>query len=67
MENGSSLVAEGLLKQLEVKVQVNSLKILMYLLPIFSAYLVFGAVWLATLWPHISYYSKLSLKFYKDE
>ena len=64
--NGNSLVAEGLVKQLEVMVQGHSLKLLVYLLPIAGADLVLGATWLATLGPHVSDYSQLTLKFYKD-
>jgi len=63
--NGNSLVAEGLVKHLDVMVQGHSLKLPVYLLPISGADLVLGAAWLATLGPHISHYSKLTLKFYK--
>jgi len=65
--NGNSLEAEGMVKQLEVLVQGQLLKIPVYLLPISGADLVLGAAWLATLGPHISDYSKLTLKFYKDK
>ena len=64
--NGNSLVAEGLVKQLEVMVQGHSLKLPVYLLPIAGVDLVLGATWLATLGPHVSDYSQLTLKFYKD-
>jgi len=64
--NGHSLVVEGLVRQLEVRVQGQSLQLPVYLLPISSADLVLGATWLATLGPHVSDYSKLTLKFYKD-
>ena len=64
--NGHSLVVEGLVKQLKVMVQGHPLQLPVYLLPISGADLVLGATWLATLGPHVSDYSKLTLKFYKD-
>ena len=45
-------------------IQGHTLTLPMYLLPVSSADLVLGASWLATLGPHISYYSTLTLKFY---
>jgi len=37
-----------------------------YLLPITGVDLVLGAAWLATIGPHLSDYSSLTLKFYLD-
>jgi len=64
--NGHSLVAEGLVNQLEVSVQGYMLTIPVYILPISGADLVLGAAWLATLGPHIADYSTRTLKFYSD-
>ncbi|XP_014499211.1 uncharacterized protein LOC106760262 [Vigna radiata var. radiata] len=62
--NDNALVAEGLVKDLEVRIQGHSLTLLVYLLPVTGADLVLGIAWLATLGPHISDYSTLTLKFY---
>jgi len=62
--NGSPLMAEGLVKDLEVKIQGHSLKLPIYLLQISRDDLVLGAAWLAIVGPHISNYSNLTLKFY---
>nr|KYP33504.1 hypothetical protein KK1_045645 [Cajanus cajan] len=62
--NGNALVAEGLVKDFEVRIQGHSLTLPVNLLPVTGADLVLGAAWLATLGPHISYYSNLTLKFY---
>ena len=64
--NGHSLVAEGLVKQLKVMVQGHPLQFPVYLLPISGVDLVHRATWLATLGAQVSDYSKLTLKFYKD-
>ena len=64
--NGHLLVIEGLVKQLEVMTQGHYLHLLVYLLPIAGADLVLGTTWLATMGPHILDYSKLTLKYYKD-
>nr|KYP53804.1 hypothetical protein KK1_024378 [Cajanus cajan] len=62
--NGNALVAEGLIRDLEVTIQGHALKLPVYLLPVSGADLVLGAAWLATLGAHVSDYSKLILKFY---
>ncbi|WVZ06506.1 hypothetical protein V8G54_019852 [Vigna mungo] len=62
--NGNALVAEGLVMNLEVRIQGHFLTLPVYLLPVTRADLVLGAAWLATLGPHISDYSTLTLKFY---
>ncbi|WVZ24525.1 hypothetical protein V8G54_003069 [Vigna mungo] len=62
--NGNALVAEGLIKDLQVKIQGYMLQLPVYLLPISGADLVLRATWLATLGPHISDYSSLSIKFH---
>nr|KYP44122.1 Retrotransposable element Tf2 [Cajanus cajan] len=62
--NGNALVAERLVKNIEVRIQGHSLTFPVYLLPVTGADLVLGAAWLATLGPHISDYSNLTLKFY---
>ncbi|WVZ07870.1 hypothetical protein V8G54_021216 [Vigna mungo] len=62
--NGNALVAEGVIKELQVKIQGHLLQLPVYLLPISGADLVLGAPWLATLGPHVSDYSSLSIKFY---
>jgi len=38
-----------------------------YLLLVSGADVVLGAPWLATLGPHVSYYSALTLKFYLED
>ena len=62
--NGNALTAEGLIQDLEVKIQGHTLKLPVYLLPVSGADLVLGAAWLATIGPHLSDYSTLTLKFY---
>ena len=62
--NGNSFVVEGLVEELEVKIQGHSFKLPVYLLPVTGEDLVLGAAWLAIVGPHISDYSKLTLKFY---
>ncbi|KAJ1392084.1 Aspartic peptidase domain superfamily [Sesbania bispinosa] len=62
--NGHTLVVEGLIPDLEVKIQGHSIKLLVYLLPVAGAGLVLGASWLATLGPYISNYNTLTIKFY---
>ena len=62
--NGNALTAEGLIQDLEVKIQGHTLKLPVYLLPVSGADLVLGAAWLATIVPHLSDYSTLTLKFY---
>ena len=52
------------MKDLEVKIQRHSLKLLVYLLSIIGVDLVLGAAWLATVGLYISDYSSLNLKFY---
>ena len=64
--NGHSLVVEGLVKQLKVMVQGHPLQLPVYLLPISGVDLFLRATWLATLGPYVLDYSKLTLKFYKD-
>ncbi|XP_014519802.1 uncharacterized protein LOC106776848 [Vigna radiata var. radiata] len=64
--NGNSLITEGLVSKLEVMIQGHSLHLPTYLLLVTGADLVLGAAWLATLGPHISDYSTLTLKFYLD-
>jgi len=64
--NGHSLIAEGIVRHLDVLIQGHRLKLSAYLLPITGADLVLGAAWLATLGPHISDYNTLTLKFYLD-
>jgi len=62
--NGTYLVADGLVSELQVTIQGHVLKLSMYLLPVSGADFVLGAAWLATLGPHIFDYSNLTLKFY---
>jgi len=62
--NGDEITIEGLVRVLHVKVQGYTLNLPVYLLPISSIDLVLGVAWLAILGPHISDYSKLTLKFY---
>jgi len=61
--NGSALVVEGLVNNVQVNIQNHTIQLPTYLLPISGADLVLGASWLATLGAHISDYSNLSLKF----
>lgn len=51
VENGSTLVVEGFISNLEFTIQTHSLIILAYLLPISGVDLVLGVSWLATLDP----------------
>nr|KYP52382.1 Transposon Ty3-I Gag-Pol polyprotein [Cajanus cajan] len=62
--NGNSLIADGAVSDLHVTIQGHVLTLPVYLLPVSGADLVLGAAWLATLGPHISDYSNLTLKFY---
>jgi len=64
--NGNTLIAEGLVREVSVQVQGHVLKLPVYLLPVSGADLVLGAAWLATLGPHVSDYSALTLKFYLE-
>lgn len=61
--NGSALMVEGAIKDLEVQIQGHSLLLPVFLLPVSRADLVLGAAWLSTLGAHISDYSTLTLKF----
>jgi len=61
--NGSALMVEGVITDLEVKVQGHSILLPVFLFPVSGANLVLGAAWLATLKAHISDYSTLTLKF----
>ena len=51
--NDTSIVAEGLVNNLEILIQGYSLKLSTYLLLVTGADLVLGAAWLATLGSHI--------------
>nr|KYP46388.1 hypothetical protein KK1_032037 [Cajanus cajan] len=62
--NGNSLQAEGLVRDLDVRIQGQQLKLPVYLLNVSGTDLVLGAAWLATLSPHVLDYSNLTLKFY---
>jgi len=62
--NGSALVAEGRVRELEVKIQGHVLKLPVYFFHVTGTDLVLGATWLAMIGAHISDYSKLTLKFY---
>ena len=62
--NDHALTVEGMVRNMEVMIQGHSLKLPVYLLPVSGADLVLGVAWLATLGPHVSDYSALSLKFY---
>ncbi|KAJ1419267.1 Chromo-like domain superfamily [Sesbania bispinosa] len=64
VDSGHILVAEGLVQDLEVKIQEHSVKLPVYLLPVAGPDLVLGAAWLATLGPYISDYSIFTIKFY---
>ena len=64
--NGNALTVEGLIRELEVKIQGHSVVLPAYLLPVAGADVVLGASWLSTLGPHISDYSKLTLKFFSN-
>ncbi|WVZ00992.1 hypothetical protein V8G54_027061 [Vigna mungo] len=65
--NGHAMSIEGVIKEVQVKVQGHTLKLPVYLLPISGADLILGAAWLATIGPHIADYLSLSLKFYLDK
>ncbi|XP_017406476.1 uncharacterized protein LOC108319747 [Vigna angularis] len=65
--NGNAMSTEGVIKEIQVKVQGHTLKLPVYLLPVFGADLILGAAWLATIGPHIADYRSLSLKFYSDK
>lgn len=62
--NGQSMTAEGMIQHLPVAIQGHDLTVPVYRLPIAGADLVLGTSWLATLGPHVSDYSALTIKFY---
>lgn len=64
--NGQILHAEGLIQQLPLQIQGQEMKVLVYLLQISGADVILGSKWLATLGPHVAYYSALSLKFFQN-
>lgn len=64
--NGENMKAEGVVKELSVKVQGNEITVPAYLLPVAGADLILGAPWLAFLGPHVVDYASSKLKFYLD-
>ncbi|WVZ26157.1 hypothetical protein V8G54_004701 [Vigna mungo] len=64
--NGNAMSTEGVIKEIQVKVQGHTLTLPVYLLPVSGADLILGAAWLATIGPHIADYRSLALKFYLD-
>lgn len=54
--NGSSMVAEVHIKDLQVQVQGTLLKLLVFLLLVASANLVLGPLWVATLGTYVADY-----------
>ncbi|XP_014499673.1 uncharacterized protein LOC106760763 [Vigna radiata var. radiata] len=65
--NGNAMLTEGVIKEIQVKVQGHTLTLPVYLLPVSGADLILGAAWLATIGPHIADYRSLALKFYLDK
>lgn len=63
VRDGHALTVEGLINNVEVKIQGNSIFLPVYLLSVLGVDLVFEASWLSTLGPHILDYSKVTLKF----
>ncbi|KAE9584832.1 putative nucleotidyltransferase, Ribonuclease H [Lupinus albus] len=61
--NGHSMEAEGLIQQLNVKVQGHEIKLSVYLLLVSGADLILGASWLATLGPYVADYANLCIEF----
>ena len=61
--NGNYMTAEGLIQQLVITAQGNTLQLPVYLLPISGADLILGAKWLKTIGPHLADYDALNLKF----
>jgi len=64
VSNGNALLVEELMKEVTVLVQGHKLTLRVYVLFVMDVDMVLGASWLATLGPHIFYYSTLLLKFY---
>jgi hypothetical protein len=62
--NGEIMDAEGVIKDLSVKIQGNELRVPVFLLPVAGADVILGASWLATLGPHVADYASLTLKFF---
>ncbi|KAL2337146.1 hypothetical protein Fmac_011592 [Flemingia macrophylla] len=61
--NSNYMSIEGLIKQLKVQAQGNTLQIPVFLLPISGTDFILGASWLKTIGPHIADYDALQLKF----
>ncbi|XP_019457552.1 PREDICTED: uncharacterized protein LOC109357951 [Lupinus angustifolius] len=59
--NGNALTIEGLIRELEVKIQGHSVVVPAYLLLVASADMVLGASWLSILGPHISEYNSFPI------
>jgi hypothetical protein len=62
--NGEIMDAEGVIKDLSVKIQGNELRVPVFLLPVAGADVILGASWLATLGPHVADYASLTLIFF---
>ncbi|BAT97484.1 hypothetical protein VIGAN_09094100 [Vigna angularis var. angularis] len=59
--NGNAMSIEGVIKEIQVKLQGHTLKLPVYLLIVSGANLNLGVAWLATIGPHIVDYNTLSL------
>lgn len=60
--DGSALLVEGLVQDLQVHIQKHKLTFFVNLLTIVGADIILGANWLATLGPHITNYKNMTLR-----
>lgn len=64
--SGNYMATEGLVQNVVVQAQGNTLQLPDYLLPISGVDLILGAHWLKTIGPHVADYESLNLKFLHD-
>lgn len=62
--NGNAMFVQGLVSDLEIKIQTHKFIFLVYLLPIVGADILLGSNWLASLGPHIMDYNSRTLEFF---
>lgn len=62
--NGHYLHGDSKIRELEMDIQGNPIRVTAHVLPVTGSDIVLGATWLATLGPHIADYSTDTIKFY---